>query len=75
MAAIAKTVGSVACASCIAPTRRKFVEPLEAGETRAAPAIERIAKPYQPEEQLRQARAGPDQRLALRQEKAAPVLQ
>jgi len=66
---------SVTDASCMAHMRRKFIEALEAGETCAAPAIELIAKLYQLEEQLRQARAGPDQRLALRQEKAVPVLQ
>ena len=70
-----KDCREAANASCMAHIRRKFVEALEAGETCAAPVIELIAKLYQLEEQLRQARAGPDQRLALRQEKAAPVLQ
>ena len=70
-----KDCKEAANASCMAHIRRKFVEALEARETCTAPVIELITKLYQLEEQLRQARAGPDQRLTLRREKAAPFLQ
>ena len=70
-----KDKGSVAGASCMAHKRRKFIEALEAGETSAAPVIELIANLYQLEEQLRQAIASPDERLAQRQQKAARLLQ
>ena len=70
-----KDCWEVVGASCMAHMRRKFVEALEAGEICAAPVIEFIAKLYQLEEQLRQARASPDERLAQRQQKAAPLLQ
>lgn len=70
-----KESSSTTSAGCMAHIRRKFVEALDAGESRAAPVIGLIAELYRHEEEMRQARAGPEDRLERRKEKAAPILE
>jgi transposase len=54
--------------------RRYFVAALEAGDLRAAVALDKIKTIYRVEEEARRARAGPEELRRRRQEQAKPVL-
>lgn len=61
--------------SCWAHARRKFHEAFVVGQPLAAGPLATIQQLYQIETTLRQARAGPAERLATRQARAAPLLE
>jgi transposase len=61
--------------SCWAHARRKFHEAFKTGQALAAGPLAAIQRIYQVEDTLRKARALPAERMRLRQEQAAPVLQ
>jgi transposase len=60
---------------CMAHARRKFVDALQDNKEKASYVLERMQVLYVLEEQLREQGLDWEQRTALRQEKAAPVLQ
>jgi transposase len=60
--------------SCWSHARRKFTEALDAGYALAAGPIAAIAKLYQIETDLRKSGASDEQRLAVRQAEALPLL-
>jgi len=61
-------------AACWAHARRKFHEALQTGQTLAAGPLKAIGKLYCIEKELRQTRAGPEERTRLRQTHIAPIL-
>jgi hypothetical protein len=60
--------------SCWSHARRKFTEALDAGYALAAGPIAALAKLYQIETDLRKSGASDEQRLAVRQAEALPLL-
>jgi len=64
----------VALAACWAHARRKFHEAFKAGHAPAAAPLRHIQHIYQIEKQLRQTRAGPEERTRVRQAEAVPIL-
>ncbi|MFT3990025.1 MAG: IS66 family transposase [Luteolibacter sp.] len=61
-------------AACWAHARRKFHEALQTGQVLAAAPLKAIGQLYCIEKELRQTRAGPDERTRARQTHIAPVL-
>ena len=61
-------------AACWAHVRRKFYEALQTGQTLAAGPLKAIGELYAVEKQLRQSRAGPEERTTARQRQSAPLL-
>jgi transposase len=59
---------------CMMHVRRRFYEAYELGDKRAAPALEWIRKIYEIEAEAKKLGLDADGRLALRQEKSAPLL-
>ena len=64
----------ITLAACWAHARRKFHEALQTGQVAAAGPLKAIAGLYTIERQLRQSRAGPAERVAVRQRDSAPIL-
>ena len=62
-------------AGCWAHVRRKFHEALQVGQPLAAGPLQTIARLYLIEKELRETRAGPGERLEIRSQRAAPLLQ
>jgi transposase len=65
----------ITLAACWAHARRKFHEALQTGQKPAAGPLKAIATIYGIEKELRQSRAGPEERAAIRQRDSAPILQ
>lgn len=65
----------ITLAACWAHARRKFHEALQTGQALAAGPLKAIARFYGIEKELRQSRAGPEERAAIRQRDSAPILQ
>jgi transposase len=61
-------------AGCWSHARRKFIDALEEGTPAATIFVEEVRKLYLIERHAREQNLDPDQRQALRQEKAAPIL-
>jgi hypothetical protein len=61
-------------AGCWSHARRKFIDALEEGTPAATALVEEVRKLYLIERHAREQNLDPDQRKALRQEKAAPIL-
>jgi len=61
-------------AACWAHVRRKFHEALQTGQHLAAGPLKAIAKLYLIEKDLRQSRAGPEQRALIRQRDSHPLV-
>jgi len=59
---------------CMAHNRRKYVEALDGGDLRAAVPVGIIAKLYQVEDEAKERGLDAAGRLALRQEKSAPLM-
>jgi transposase len=66
---------SVTLAGCWAHARRKFYDALQTGQQQAAGVLKRIAELYAIEKELRQARAGPDERTMARKAQSASLLE
>jgi transposase len=64
----------ITLAACWAHVRRKFYEALQTGQTLAAGPLKTIGGLYAIEKQLRQSRAGPEERATTRQQQSAPLL-
>jgi transposase len=60
---------------CMAHARRKFVDALKDNKEKATYVLERMQVLYVLEEQMREQKLDWEQRTALRQEKAVPILQ
>lgn len=69
----AKNPGIV-LAACWAHVRRKFHEALQTGQPLAAGPLQTIARLYLIEKELRETRAGPNDRMELRNQRSAPLL-
>ena len=65
----------IVLAACWAHVRRKFYEALQTGQILAAGPIKTIGRLYAIEKELRQSRAGPMERTAIRQQQSAPLLE
>ena len=61
--------------TCLAHARRKFHEALQTGQKLAAGLLKAIARIYGIEKELRQSRAGPEERAAIRLLDSAPILE
>lgn len=61
-------------AACWAHVRRKFHEALQIGQHLAAGPLKAIAQLYRIEKDLRQTRAGPEQRSLIRQRASQPII-
>lgn len=66
---------AIRLAGCWAHVRRKFHEALQTGQHLAAGPLRAIAKLYLIEKDLRQTRAGPDQRTLFRSTQSAPLIE
>ena len=64
----------IVLAGCWAHVRRKFLEACEAGQPEAARELKLIQQLYRVERQLRESRAGPEERLAMRKEFSTPII-
>jgi len=64
----------ITLAACWAHARRKFHEALQTGQALAGGPLKAIAGLYTIEKDLRQSRAGPEERAAVRQRHGAPIL-
>ena len=62
-------------AGCWAHVRRKFHEALQTGQPLAAGPLQTIARLYLIENELRQTRAGPGERIEMRSKRSAPLLE
>ncbi|BCU78065.1 IS66 family transposase [Luteolibacter sp. LG18] len=62
-------------AACWAHARRKFHEAYQSGQTLAAGPLKAIGGLYAIEKELRQTRAGPEERAAIRREQSIPILE
>ncbi len=62
-------------AGCWAHVRRKFHEALLTGQPLAAGPLQTIARFYLIEKELRETRAGPGERIEIRSQRSAPLLQ
>lgn len=62
-------------AACWAHVRRKFHEALQTGQHLAAGPLRAIARLYLIEKDLRETRAGPDQRSRIRQRDSQPIIE
>jgi transposase len=65
----------ITLAACWAHARRKFHEALQTGQKHAAGPLKAIATLYAIETELRQSRAGPQERADIRQRESAAILQ
>jgi len=65
----------ITLAACWAHVRRKFFDALQTGQSLAAGPLQAIAGLYALEKELRNARAGPADRAAVRQRDSAPILE
>lgn len=65
---------NVTLLGCMAHIRRKFIEAISNDKKNAEPIVEMIQQLYQIEDFARQNNYTAEQRLALRQEKAAPIM-
>lgn len=65
----------VTLAACWAHVRRKFFEALQTGQSLAAGPLKAIGELYAVEKELRDTRAGPVERAAVRQRDSAPILE
>ena len=65
----------VMLAACWAHVRRKFFEALQTGQSLAAGPLKAIGELYAVEKELRDTRAGPVERVAVRQHASAPILE
>lgn len=66
---------SITQAACWAHVRRKFHEALQTGQQLAAGPLKAIARLYLIEKDLRQSRAGPEQRALIRQRDSQPIIE
>jgi transposase len=66
---------AIRLAGCWAHVRRKFHEALQTGQTAAAGPLKAIAKLYLTEKDLRQTRAGPDEKSLIRSQQSAPLIE
>jgi transposase len=64
----------ITLAGCWAHVRRKFYEALQTGQALAAGPLKAIGELYTIEKELRQSRAGPSQREAIRKQRSSPIL-
>jgi len=65
----------ITLAACWAHARRKFHEAFQTGQKLAAGPLKAIATLYAVEKELRQSRAGPEERAAIRQRDSATILE
>jgi transposase len=65
----------ITLAACWAHARRKFHDALHTGQKLAAGPLKAIAMLYGIEKELRQSRAGPEERAAIRQRDSAGILE
>lgn len=65
----------IVLAACWAHARRKFHEAFQTGQPLAAGPLQAIARLNAIEKELRQSRAGPAERAAIRQSQGAPILE
>ena len=70
----AARAGSIQLAGCLAHMRRKFFEAKEEGADPQG-VLGQVQQLYQIEARLREARAGPEEVLATRQEHSAPIME
>lgn len=68
-----KIMPAITLVNCWAHARREFIKAQDNDQARATEALKKIQALYKVEEEARKLQLGPEERLALRQEKSRPV--